>query len=158
MDEIFQFAEKNVFIVVELVLDGCICPLYIRYYVKMIYYLYTGMDPFWNIEICNWGAYEAALKTNPILVKMFISGVVYSSWDWIVQVLNFSLLMRKLLCYWLFDGLMRLIHMLLNKLQCYEGKPLFEFCPFTYVQIGSSWFFASWSLLIFICCLILSFV
>ncbi|XP_073122919.1 uncharacterized protein [Henckelia pumila] len=33
----------------------------------------------------NWSAYEAALKTNPVLAKMFISGVVYSLGDWIAQ-------------------------------------------------------------------------
>ncbi|XP_075476969.1 uncharacterized protein LOC142518148 [Primulina tabacum] len=33
----------------------------------------------------NWNAYEAALVTNPVLAKMFISGVVYSLGDWIAQ-------------------------------------------------------------------------
>ncbi|XP_075487179.1 uncharacterized protein LOC142526578 isoform X1 [Primulina tabacum] len=33
----------------------------------------------------NWSAYEEALKTNPVLAKMFISGVVYSLGDWIAQ-------------------------------------------------------------------------
>ncbi|XP_052208066.1 uncharacterized protein LOC127811910 [Diospyros lotus] len=33
----------------------------------------------------NWSAYEAALKTNPVLAKMAISGVVYSLGDWIAQ-------------------------------------------------------------------------
>ncbi|KAL0406836.1 UNVERIFIED_CONTAM: hypothetical protein Slati_3997500 [Sesamum latifolium] len=46
------------------------------------------MDPLRNIEICsqhNWSAYEEALKTNPVLAKMVISGVVYSVGDWIAQ-------------------------------------------------------------------------
>ncbi|KAJ7948609.1 Peroxisomal membrane (Mpv17/PMP22) family protein [Quillaja saponaria] len=33
----------------------------------------------------NWFAYEEALKTNPVLAKMVISGVVYSLGDWIAQ-------------------------------------------------------------------------
>ena len=34
----------------------------------------------------NWIAYEQALKANPVLAKMAISGVVYSIGDWIAQV------------------------------------------------------------------------
>ncbi|KAG2297480.1 hypothetical protein Bca52824_044149 [Brassica carinata] len=33
----------------------------------------------------NWVAYEQILKTNPVLAKMAISGVVYSLGDWIAQ-------------------------------------------------------------------------
>ncbi|WOL07710.1 hypothetical protein Cni_G16457 [Canna indica] len=33
----------------------------------------------------NWTAYEEALKTNPVLAKMMISGIVYSLGDWIAQ-------------------------------------------------------------------------
>lgn len=33
----------------------------------------------------NWIAYEEALKRNPVLAKMVISGVVYSLGDWIAQ-------------------------------------------------------------------------
>ncbi|XP_074311060.1 uncharacterized protein LOC141646948 [Silene latifolia] len=33
----------------------------------------------------NWTAYEESLKTNPVLAKMVISGVVYSVGDWIAQ-------------------------------------------------------------------------
>lgn len=33
----------------------------------------------------NWNAYEEALKTNPVLAKMMISGIVYSIGDWIAQ-------------------------------------------------------------------------
>ncbi|KAL3849401.1 hypothetical protein ACJIZ3_011283 [Penstemon smallii] len=33
----------------------------------------------------SWSAYEEALKTNPVLAKMVISGVVYSVGDWIAQ-------------------------------------------------------------------------
>ncbi|XP_071730165.1 protein SYM1-like [Rutidosis leptorrhynchoides] len=33
----------------------------------------------------NWSAYEEALKENPVLAKMMISGVVYSIGDWIAQ-------------------------------------------------------------------------
>ncbi|XP_030469156.1 uncharacterized protein LOC115687656 [Syzygium oleosum] len=33
----------------------------------------------------NWSAYEEALKANPVLAKMVISGVVYSLGDWIAQ-------------------------------------------------------------------------
>uniref|UniRef100_M8CKV0 Uncharacterized protein n=1 Tax=Aegilops tauschii TaxID=37682 RepID=M8CKV0_AEGTA len=34
----------------------------------------------------NWSAYEEALKANPVLAKMMISGVVYSLGDWIAQM------------------------------------------------------------------------
>ncbi|KAL3509431.1 hypothetical protein ACH5RR_028832 [Cinchona calisaya] len=33
----------------------------------------------------NWIAYEQALKSNPVLAKMVISGIVYSVGDWIAQ-------------------------------------------------------------------------
>ncbi|PON80606.1 Mpv17/PMP [Parasponia andersonii] len=33
----------------------------------------------------NWIAYEQALKANPVLAKMIISGVVYAIGDWIAQ-------------------------------------------------------------------------
>ncbi|KAG6589208.1 hypothetical protein SDJN03_17773, partial [Cucurbita argyrosperma subsp. sororia] len=33
----------------------------------------------------NWIAYEEALKTNPVLAKMMISGIVYFLGDWIAQ-------------------------------------------------------------------------
>ncbi|EOA38034.1 hypothetical protein CARUB_v10009510mg [Capsella rubella] len=33
----------------------------------------------------NWVAYEEALKQNPVLAKMVISGIVYSVGDWIAQ-------------------------------------------------------------------------
>ncbi|XP_022874756.1 uncharacterized protein LOC111393457 [Olea europaea var. sylvestris] len=33
----------------------------------------------------NWSAYEEALKANPVLAKMVISGVVYAVGDWIAQ-------------------------------------------------------------------------
>ncbi|CAH9126807.1 unnamed protein product [Cuscuta epithymum] len=33
----------------------------------------------------NWIAYEEALKANPVLAKMVISGIVYSLGDWIAQ-------------------------------------------------------------------------
>ncbi|KAB2032786.1 hypothetical protein ERO13_D05G360200v2 [Gossypium hirsutum] len=33
----------------------------------------------------NWSAYEEALRTNPVLAKMVISGIVYSIGDWIAQ-------------------------------------------------------------------------
>ncbi|KAI3804077.1 hypothetical protein L1987_32247 [Smallanthus sonchifolius] len=33
----------------------------------------------------NWIAYEEALKENPVLAKMMISGIVYSLGDWIAQ-------------------------------------------------------------------------
>ncbi|KAH7352224.1 hypothetical protein KP509_19G035500 [Ceratopteris richardii] len=33
----------------------------------------------------NWSAYEEALKTNPVLAKMMISGIVYALGDWIAQ-------------------------------------------------------------------------
>lgn len=33
----------------------------------------------------NWIAYEQALKANPVLAKMMISGVVYALGDWIAQ-------------------------------------------------------------------------
>ncbi|GMY10054.1 mpv17-like protein [Fagus crenata] len=33
----------------------------------------------------NWNAYEEALKANPVIAKMAISGIVYSLGDWIAQ-------------------------------------------------------------------------
>ncbi|KAG8062660.1 hypothetical protein GUJ93_ZPchr0003g18084 [Zizania palustris] len=44
----------------------------------------------------NWSAYEEALKTNPVLAKMMISGIVYSLGDWIAQVCNPSMGMAVL--------------------------------------------------------------
>ncbi|KAI3720608.1 hypothetical protein L2E82_31597 [Cichorium intybus] len=41
----------------------------------------------------NWSAYEEALKENPFLAKMMISGVVYSIGDWIAQV-NYNILVQ----------------------------------------------------------------
>ncbi|XAR55477.1 hypothetical protein NMG60_11035552 [Bertholletia excelsa] len=42
----------------------------------------------------NWIAYEEALKTNPVLAKMVISGVVYSIGDWIAQCYEGKLLLE----------------------------------------------------------------
>jgi hypothetical protein len=36
----------------------------------------------------NWKAYEEVLKSNPVLAKMMISGVVYSIGDWIGQCME----------------------------------------------------------------------
>lgn len=48
----------------------------------------------------NWIAYEEALKQNPVLAKMVISGVVYSVGDWIAQVfVLFSFSSIMLCCY-----------------------------------------------------------
>ena len=47
----------------------------------------------------NWTAYEEALKSNPVLAKMVISGVVYSVGDWIAQVLNMSQVESSYLCF-----------------------------------------------------------
>lgn len=38
----------------------------------------------------NWIAYEQALKANPVLAKMMISGVVYAIGDWIAQVSSYD--------------------------------------------------------------------
>lgn len=35
----------------------------------------------------NWIAYEQALKANPVLAKMAISGIVYFIGDWIAQMM-----------------------------------------------------------------------
>mgnify|MGYP000927413434 CR=1 FL=1 len=34
----------------------------------------------------NWSVYEEALKANPVLAKMMVSGGFYSLGDWIAQV------------------------------------------------------------------------
>lgn len=78
----------------------------------------------------NWVAYEEALKENPVLAKMAISGIVYSIGDWIAQVslscsvflslLTYRILLARILFCWFFT------FFLLN-LQCYEGKLLFDF-------------------------------
>ncbi|XWS10352.1 hypothetical protein CRYUN_Cryun39dG0069800 [Craigia yunnanensis] len=39
----------------------------------------------------NWSAYKEALKTNPVLAKMVVSGVVYSIGDWIAWILGNSI-------------------------------------------------------------------
>ncbi|ONK61358.1 uncharacterized protein A4U43_C08F29050 [Asparagus officinalis] len=39
----------------------------------------------WYAPKHNWSAYEEAFKTNPVLAKMMISGVVYSIGDWIAR-------------------------------------------------------------------------
>lgn len=41
----------------------------------------------------NWHAYEELLKSNPILAKMMISGIVYSIGDWIGQVIFFEFIL-----------------------------------------------------------------
>ncbi|MCO5560627.1 hypothetical protein L7F22_014243 [Adiantum nelumboides] len=38
-----------------------------------------------NAPMHNWRAYEEALKRNPVLAKMMISGIVYALGDWIAQ-------------------------------------------------------------------------
>lgn len=78
----------------------------------------------------NWIAYEQALKANPVLAKMAISGIVYSIGDWIAQVstlfppLFFLSLLGRVregsVSYWLN------LFIVLN-MQCYEGKPIFDF-------------------------------
>lgn len=52
----------------------------------------------------NWIAYEEALKTNPVLAKMAISGVVYAIGDWIAQVSDcfLQLLLLSSLSSWSF--------------------------------------------------------
>lgn len=83
----------------------------------------------------NWIAYEQALKANPILAKMAISGIVYTLGDWIAQVSspsdNLLACILQISCFNLsacFSYLLLYIYvMLLVNLQCYEGKPLFEF-------------------------------
>lgn len=72
----------------------------------------------------NWTAYEEALKTNPVLAKMMISGIVYSLGDWIAQVnvIPNSQLMNRY--FELYGPLFTLVCFLI---QCYEGKPLFDF-------------------------------
>ena len=75
----------------------------------------------------NWSAYEEALKTNPVLAKMMISGVVYSLGDWIAQVSwwfwsNYD--QKSLL---LLNLLPTIILFMFGDMQCVEGKPLFEF-------------------------------
>lgn len=49
----------------------------------------------------NWIAYEQALKTNPVLAKMAISGIVYSIGDWIAQV-NLFLPLFLLIMFFIF--------------------------------------------------------
>ncbi|ONK75971.1 uncharacterized protein A4U43_C03F22480 [Asparagus officinalis] len=46
---------------------------------------WTLYEILWYAPQHNWSAYEEALKTNPVLAKMMISGVVYSVGDWIAQ-------------------------------------------------------------------------
>ncbi len=42
----------------------------------------------------NWNAYEEVLKSNPVIAKMMISGVVYSIGDWIGQVFKQFLFLK----------------------------------------------------------------
>ncbi|CAN6282356.1 unnamed protein product [Urochloa humidicola] len=46
---------------------------------------WTIFEILWYMPEHNWSAYEEALKANPVLAKMMISGVVYSLGDWIAQ-------------------------------------------------------------------------
>ncbi|KAM1311020.1 hypothetical protein EV1_007624 [Malus domestica] len=46
---------------------------------------WTVYEILWYAPQHNWSAYEEALKANPVLAKMVISGVVYSVGDWIAQ-------------------------------------------------------------------------
>lgn len=48
-------------------------------------YGWTIFEILWYMPEHNWSAYEEALKANPVLAKMMISGVVYSLGDWIAQ-------------------------------------------------------------------------
>jgi len=68
--------------------------------VSLCFYLFNVLSPSilqgWTLyeilryaPLHNWTAYEEALKTNPVLAKMMISGVVYSLGDWIAQVNTF---------------------------------------------------------------------
>ncbi|EOX99364.1 Peroxisomal membrane 22 kDa family protein [Theobroma cacao] len=46
---------------------------------------WTLFEVFRYVPEHNWIAYEQALKANPVLAKMTISGIVYSIGDWIAQ-------------------------------------------------------------------------
>lgn len=76
----------------------------------------------------NWSAYEEVLKTNPVLAKMVISGVVYSLGDWIAQV---SLCCERntinLFFFLVINCILNSILHVSCNFQCFEGKPLFEF-------------------------------
>ena len=80
----------------------------------------------------NWTAYEEALKRNPVLAKMVISGVVYSVGDWIAQVSpSCEISLVFVITYWPLHNIICLSFFFFNLypwiLQCFEGKPLFEF-------------------------------
>lgn len=61
-----------------------------------VWHGWTMLEVLRYAPLHNWHAYEEALKSNPILAKMMISGIVYSIGDWIGQcvegkpVLEFS--------------------------------------------------------------------
>ncbi|KAH8969730.1 hypothetical protein BDL97_02G048900 [Sphagnum fallax] len=48
---------------------------------------WTIMEILKYAPLHNWNAYEEVLKSNPVIAKMMISGVVYSIGDWIGQFL-----------------------------------------------------------------------
>lgn len=76
-----------------------------RYIRSMWFILFTFWFQGWTVyeilryaPLHNWNAYEEILKTNPLFVKMVISGVVYSLGDLVAQVCcwNLSFLMLSL--------------------------------------------------------------
>lgn len=77
----------------------------------------------------NWSAYEEALKTNPVLAKMVISGVVYSLGDWIAQVSCwfYSTMTNRICCIKPFRHSSICSCSMDMDMQCCQGKPLFEF-------------------------------
>ncbi|CAM6067730.1 unnamed protein product [Sphagnum tenellum] len=49
---------------------------------------WTIMEILKYAPLHNWNAYEEVLKSNPVIAKMMISGVVYSIGDWIGQCME----------------------------------------------------------------------
>lgn len=52
-----------------------------------VWHGWTMLEVLKYAPLHNWHAYEEVLKSNPILAKMMISGIVYSIGDWIGQVM-----------------------------------------------------------------------
>jgi len=50
-----------------------------------VWHGWTVFEVLKYVPLHNWHAYEELLKSNPILAKMMISGIVYSIGDWIGQ-------------------------------------------------------------------------
>lgn len=87
----------------------------------------------------NWTAYEEALKTNPVLAKMMISGIVYSIGDWIAQVKFIFIWFYSTLNLW---NLNKLSLLYIATVLCREATFWVRSC--SHVPFWTHWICSSW--------------